>query len=141
MKARAMNADVGAPRIGQWYVRLDKGEIFQVTGVDEESSTVEIQTFDGDLDEIDAESWRGLPLERAEPPEDWTGPVDDVEVDDLGYSQTDMRGEDWEEPLQPFGAAHPAPEAWEDTGRSPDDDDEGPEEPPPDQRAAGTHPA
>ncbi|HYK99896.1 MAG TPA: DUF6763 family protein [Steroidobacteraceae bacterium] len=107
-----MNNGVGSARVGQWYLRRDKGEIFQVTGYDEKAGTIEIQTFDGDLDEIDAESWRTLPLGLAEPPEDWTGPVDDVERDDLGYSETDMSGADWAEPLAPH---RPAPEAWQDT--------------------------
>jgi len=107
-----MNLQVGDARIGQWYLRWDKGEIFQVTGYDEPSATIEIQTFDGDLDELDAETWDALPLGLAEPPEDWTGPVDDVEVDDLGYSETDMRRADWEQPLEPF---RPAREAWQDT--------------------------
>lgn len=107
-----MNNGVGSARIGQWYLRWDKGEIFQVTGFDEEAGTIEIQAFDGDLDEIDEETWRVLPLGLAVPPEDWTGPVDDVERDDLGYSETDMRGADWAEPLEPY---RPMPEAWEDT--------------------------
>ncbi|HEV2228204.1 MAG TPA: DUF6763 family protein [Steroidobacteraceae bacterium] len=107
-----MNNGVGSARIGQWYLRWDKGEIFQVTGCDKEAGTIEIQTFDGDLDEIDEESWRLLPLGLAEPPEDWTGPVDDVERDDLGYSETEMSGADWAEPLEP----HRRPrEAWEET--------------------------
>ena len=95
-----MNTGVGRARIGQWYTRWDKGEIFQVVGYDPDSRTIEAQTFDGDLDEIDLETWVGLPLAFAEPPEDWTGPVDDVERDDLGYSETDMAGADWTEPLQ-----------------------------------------
>ena len=67
-----MKIDVGAPRIGQWYTHLDKGEPFLVTGYDEKSHTIEIQEITGDLDEIDEESWAVLPLELAEPPEDWT---------------------------------------------------------------------
>jgi len=107
-----MNNGVGSARVGQWYLRWDKGEIFQVTGCDKQAGTIEIQTFDGDLDEIDDESWRVLPLGLAEPPEDWTGPVDDIECDDLGYSETDMTGADWAGPLQPYRAAG---EAWEET--------------------------
>ncbi|HUN25758.1 MAG TPA: DUF6763 family protein [Steroidobacteraceae bacterium] len=103
-----MDTGVGRARIGQWYTRWDKGETFQVTGYDERSGTVEIQNFDGDLDEIDAEAWAIMPLGFVEPPEDWTGPVDDVEHDDLGYSETDMRGADWAEPLQPFRAVEEA---------------------------------
>lgn len=95
-----MNTGVGRARIGQWYTRGDKGEIFQVVGYDANSRTIETQTFDGEVDEVDLETWAGLPLEFAEPPEDWTGPVDDVERDDLGYSETEMQGADWAEPLQ-----------------------------------------
>ena len=95
-----MNTGVGRARIGQWYTRWDKGEIFQVVGYDPKSRTIETQTFDGDIDEIDLEAWIGLPLGFAEPPEDWTGPVDDVERDDLGYSETDMSGTDWAEPMR-----------------------------------------
>ena len=107
-----MNNGVGTARVGQWYLRWDKGEIFQVTGCDKQAGTIEIQTFDGDLDEIDDETWRVLPLGLAEPPEDWTGPVDDVEHDDLGYSETHMTGADWAGPLQSY---RPVPEAWEET--------------------------
>ena len=99
-----MNTGVGRARIGQWYTRWDKGEIFQVIGCDLNSRTIETQTFDGDLDEVELETWIGLPLGFAEPPEDWTGPVDDVERDDLGYSETDMSDADWVEPTQALRA-------------------------------------
>jgi len=112
-----MNAGVGEARIGQWYLRWDKGEAFQVTGYDDQSRTIEIQSFDGELDEIDEDAWTTLPLGLAEPPEDWTGPVDDVEVDDLGYSETDMRAGDWSTPLEPFQAAA---EAWQDPSQPQD---------------------
>jgi hypothetical protein len=77
-----MNINVEAARIGQWYRHLDKGDIFLVTGYDEKSRTIETQTVDGDLDEIDGDAWSTLPLELAEPPEDWTEAIDDVNVDD-----------------------------------------------------------
>ncbi|MGO9515003.1 MAG: DUF6763 family protein [Steroidobacteraceae bacterium] len=74
-----MNINVGAAQIGQWYMHLDKGEPFLVTGCDEKSRTIETQALDGDLDEIDEETWSSLPLELAEPPEDWTEAVDEAE--------------------------------------------------------------
>lgn len=97
-----MNRGVGSARIGQWYVRWDKGEILQVTDSDENARTIEIQTFDGDLYAIDYETWRSLPLGLAEPPADWTGPLDDLERDDPGYAQSCVRGADWAEPLEPY---------------------------------------
>ena len=75
------------PVVGAWYQRLDGGEIFQVVAVDEEEGLVETQHFDGDLEEIDLEAWHAQNLEVAEAPEDWTGPVDDIEKDDLGYTE------------------------------------------------------
>lgn len=113
---------VGPARIDQWYLRQDKGEAFLVTAYDDKSRTIEIQTFDGDIDEIDEELWSKLPLEFAEPPEDWTGPIDEVETDDLGYSETGMSEADWSVPLQPLATAG---ETWEDTRDETERDAEG----------------
>src|SRR3989344_2293815 len=88
------------PVISQWYRHLDKGQQFYVTAIDDREGTIEIQHFDGDVEEVDFDDWRMLAIEPIEPPEDWTGPVDDVERDDLGYSETDMSEEDWSEPLE-----------------------------------------
>jgi hypothetical protein len=101
---------VGQPEIGQWYARGEKGQEFRVVGRDIESRTIEIQTFDGELDEIDAETWGTQSLERIEAPEDWTAPLDDVETDDLGYSETAMTTGDWAQPMQPIAMSA---EAWE----------------------------
>jgi len=87
------------PVVSQWYRHLDKGQQFYVTALDEKEGTVEIQHFDGDLEEVDIDDWHQLSIEAIEPPEDWTGPIDDVERDDLGYTETDMTPEDWAEPL------------------------------------------
>ncbi len=80
------------PLIGHWYSHLDKGDLFQVVALDAVTGTIEIQEFDGGLDEIDLEEWRQMAIETAAPPEDWSGPVDDVEPDEFGY--TDMQGEE-----------------------------------------------
>ena len=100
-----MISAVGRAQIGQWYLHRDKGEAFQVIATDERARTIEIQNFDGDVDELDEAAWHGMPLERAEPPEDWTGPIDDVRHDDLGYSETGMQAEDWHEPLETVRSA------------------------------------
>ena len=125
-----MSITFAQAEIGQWYTRADKGELFQVVGRDESARTIEIQSFDGDVDEVDGETWGSLAPERAEPPEDWTAPMDDVETDDLGYSETDMAPQDWSEPLQPVRKE--GGEAWEETEPEEDRDALGegvPEEP------------
>jgi hypothetical protein len=110
-----MNAEVGAAQIGQWYLRRDKGQSFQVTGLDGRSSTIEIQNFDGDVDEIEAEDWPTLPLGLAEAPEDWTGPMDHSERDDLDSDDTGMTPYHWNGPLDALSIASPLTEIWEGT--------------------------
>jgi len=95
-----MDANFVRPEIGQWCMRGDKGESFKVVGRNENSRAIEVQSVDGELDEIDSEIRAALALERAEPPEDWTAPMDDVETDHLGYSETEMTAADWTQPLQ-----------------------------------------
>ena len=80
------------PVVGNWYSHRDKGALFQVVALDEEAGTVEIQEFDGGLDEIDLDEWRTLLVDNAAQPEDWGGPLDDVEPDEFGY--TDMAGDE-----------------------------------------------
>src|SRR3981189_2791160 len=100
--------------VGQWYLRQDTGEMFWVTDYDDESGTVEIQTLDGDHDELDEEVWQSLPLALAEPPQDWTGPMDDVMAEDQEDLETD--------PSQSESPASSA-ESWEDS--SPADEIDG----------------
>lgn len=88
------------PVVGQWYEHIDKGQKFEIVSLDEDIGTVEIQYFDGDLDEIDIENWYGLEIQPSEPPEDWTGPLDNVAKDDLGFTETAMTEEDWSESTQ-----------------------------------------
>ena len=88
------------PEIGKWYAHRDKGQLFQVVAVDAHDRSVELQDFDGGVDEVDFDGWFAMSLEAAEPPEDWTGPVDDVEADeadDAATVETDGRG--WRGPI------------------------------------------
>lgn len=83
------------PIVGNWYQHLDKGQQFEVVAVDEDSATIEIQHFDGDLEEVSLEDWTQLDIVPIEAPEDWTGPVDNLNRDDLGYTETSMQPGDW----------------------------------------------
>lgn len=67
-----MNVIVGRPRVGQWYLRWDNGELFKVLGWDRRTHSLAIQSFNGDLDEIDEVAWKSLPLGFVERPEEWT---------------------------------------------------------------------
>ncbi len=107
------------PEVGLWYAHRDKGQTFQVVAIDEHGGVVEIQDHDGDVDEIDLDSWRTMSLERAEAPEGWTGPLDDTEADDLGYgSDSDSAGRESRNPIDELRALPSEPEDAEDEGLS-----------------------
>ncbi len=63
------------PVIGQWFSRAN-GTLFEVVALDEQAGTVELQQFDGTIDEIDLEAWPALMLTEVSAPEDWSGSVD-----------------------------------------------------------------
>ncbi|HNS26857.1 MAG TPA: hypothetical protein PKN91_01920 [Steroidobacteraceae bacterium] len=115
------------PIVGQWYVYRDKGGMFRVVAADAAEDYIEIQSFDGDVEELDTIAWQAMDIETAEPPEDWTGPFDDIEPDDLGLSETGTTPQDWRQPLESVEAAE---EPWQDA-RSPDELEEEEEGRPP----------
>jgi hypothetical protein len=98
------------PIIGNWYEHLDKGLRFEVVAIDEDEGMVEIQYFNGDVEEIEMEMWFELEIEPSEPPEDWTSSIDDAESDDLDDMETDIESEDWDTSQQ---ALRSSPERWE----------------------------
>ena len=62
------------PVPGQWYENAEEEETFQVLSVDEDSELIEIQYLDGDMEEIDLETWAEMDLEKCDEPEGWSGP-------------------------------------------------------------------
>lgn len=74
------------PEIGQWY-RNEAGAIFEVVALDEEEGIIEIQYFDGAIEELDSESWYSQILKQEAEPEDWSGPFDDLVADDFGDTE------------------------------------------------------
>ena len=88
------------PIVDNWYHHLDKGQRFTVVAVDEDVGTIELQHFDGDVEEVELDAWYDMEIEPCEAPENWSGPVDIVEIDDYGTEVTDTSAADWTEPLQ-----------------------------------------
>jgi hypothetical protein len=90
-------AEILPPVIGNWYRQLN-GDIFEVVALDTDDATVEIQYFDGTIEELDLENWEQMEIEAAEPPEDWSGSVDvdEEEIDEL----QDKPEEEFNDPLE-----------------------------------------
>ena len=85
------------PGIGDWY-RLNGGELFEVVAVDDDDGTIELQYFDGTVEEMDREDWEAQwddgALEAAEAPEDWSGSVDIEPGDADGRGSEGLGGDD-----------------------------------------------
>ncbi|PCH61046.1 MAG: hypothetical protein COC05_02260 [Gammaproteobacteria bacterium] len=77
------------PLLRQWYRDLEREQLFSLVAIDGESGTIELQYFDDEVEELDVSGWDSLVLEMAKAPEDWTGPYDEIEEDDPGYTDDD----------------------------------------------------
>jgi hypothetical protein len=85
------------PIVGDWYRRAH-GALFEVVAIDRDDGTIEVQHFDGTLEEFDLESWQDQDLEEAQAPEDWTGSVD-VEPEDYVIDREIRANGNWDDPL------------------------------------------
>ena len=86
-----------SPVVGEWYRRFN-GALFEVVAVDRDDGTVEVQNFDGTVEEFDLDAWEERDFEEAQAPEDWTGSVD-VEPEDYESEREVAATATWIDPL------------------------------------------
>jgi hypothetical protein len=86
-----------SPVVGDWYRRTN-GALFEIVAIDGDEGTIEVQHFDGTLEEFDLESWHEQEFEEAQAPEDWTGSVD-VEPEDYDAEREVNATGLWSDPL------------------------------------------
>lgn len=87
------------PVQGQWYEDLEENEIFRVLSVDPDEEIVEIQYENGDIEEIDLDTWHELDLEHAQEPEGWASDDEEDEDEDEDEDDEDLDedDEDWDD--------------------------------------------
>ncbi len=85
------------PQIGKWF-RRPGGALFEVVAIDEADRTIEIQQFDGTIDEYDAERWTDLSVVEVSAPEDWSGSVD-MDPEDYVEKNNDEIPSGYHDPL------------------------------------------
>ena len=95
------------PVKGQWYENLEDEDSFRVLSVDEDAELVEIEYLDGDLEELDLDTWHELDLEKIKQPEGFAGGSaaaeddddddEDWDDDDDDEDEDDDDDEDWED--------------------------------------------
>jgi hypothetical protein len=86
------------PVAGQWYENIDENESFRVLSVDEDSELIEIEYLDGDIEELDLDTWQEFDLDKIDQPEGWSGADDDEEEDEKEKKEDkDELEETWDE--------------------------------------------
>ncbi|MBS0387267.1 MAG: hypothetical protein JSR15_02215 [Proteobacteria bacterium] len=80
------------PVVGQWYENIDENDSFRVLSVDEDAELIEIEYLDGDIEEIDVDTWAEFDLEKIEQPEGWSGA--DIGGDD---DEDEDEDDDWDD--------------------------------------------
>jgi hypothetical protein len=68
----------GDPEVSAWYANSVTGDVFEVTAISEDCSTIEYQLIDGEMGEFDQTTWNSLKLKPAAPPADWVGSLADA---------------------------------------------------------------
>lgn len=86
-----------SPIVGEWYRRTGSDTQFEVVAIDRDDGTVEVQHFDGTVEEFDLESWAEQEFEEGQPPEDWSGSVD-IEQEDFDTGES-LSMNSWGDPL------------------------------------------
>ncbi|MBD3609073.1 MAG: hypothetical protein HUJ30_00830 [Gammaproteobacteria bacterium] len=92
-------ATVNRPQIGSWY-QSESMEQFEVVALDENEQSIEIQYFNGDVEELDLDTWELMSLTEIQAPEDWSGPFDDLVRDDFGDTERPFHPQDWASPVE-----------------------------------------
>jgi hypothetical protein len=88
------------PVAGQWYENLEEEEQFRVLSVDEDSELVEIEYLDGDIEELDLETWHEMDLDKIAEPEGWSESDDEddsEEEDDWDDDEDEDDDDDWDD--------------------------------------------
>jgi len=84
------------PAVGQWYENIDENESFRVLSVDEDAELVEVEYLDGDVEELDLETWHEFDLEKIEQPEGWSASDDEEEEEEEEEDEDDL-DETWDD--------------------------------------------
>jgi hypothetical protein len=86
------------PVAGQWYENIDENESFRVLSVDEDSELIEIEYLDGDIEELDLDTWQEFDLDKIDQPEGWSGADEEEEEDEKEKKEEkDELEETWDE--------------------------------------------
>jgi hypothetical protein len=84
-------------RVGSWFRTVD-GDSFEVVAHDPDEGVIEVQFYDGTIEEYELDDWEELEAKPTAPPEDWAGSYD-VGSEDYGVDLDRPAGDSHFNPL------------------------------------------
>ena len=86
------------PVVGQWYENIDENDSFRVLSVDADAELIELEYLDGDIEEIDLDTWAEFDLDKIEQPEGWSGEeLGKADEDEDNKDKDKDKDEDWDD--------------------------------------------
>ena len=83
--------------VGEWFQTVE-GDKFEIVAYDPDEGVIEVQFYDGTVEEYDLDDWEELEAKPTAPPEDWAGSYD-VSSDDYGVDLDRPAGNSHANPL------------------------------------------
>jgi len=78
------------PEIGNWYLVGENDDQFEVVAINDDGESIDVQFFDGEIEEFDRDTWNALELKNCPPPEDWSGPFE-IDSNELDSTEESMK--------------------------------------------------
>lgn len=95
------------PIVGQWYYDRANDREFEVLNIDKEEGILEIQYLEGELEEVDLDTWEDMNLAKIAEPDDWEQEeeekgdfedLDDLDGDEDSWEELDEdEDDDWQD--------------------------------------------
>ena len=86
------------PVVGQWYENIDENDSFRVLSVDADAELIELEYLDGDIEEIDLDTWAEFDLDKIEQPEGWSGEeLGKADEDEDNKDRDKDKDKDWDD--------------------------------------------
>ena len=90
------------PVIGVWYWDLEHTERFEVVAEDKKGGLIEIQYFNGEIEELDIDTWFTMRVVSTNAPIDCSGPYEIEKEEQNELNDEPIHPDHWSDPLAPF---------------------------------------
>jgi len=95
------------PVVANWYQDRNREERFTIVAFDQDEGVLELQYENGDLEEIDIDTWYELDTEEVAMPEDWTLALDNMDEQEAARVESESYEDDWNDEIMDTSDSEP----------------------------------